>query len=241
MGAIAVLAGAPALLSACAPGQAGDQAGSASGKLAPATIQLWTIWGGTRVPLMDEQFARFSQRYPGMRVEHNVTSGGERLEKILTAMAGGTPPDVPMLGRQEIPMFVEKVGGLIPLDTFMTRDKITKGIFYDAEINACIYGGKTWALPLPTAGTYGNIYYNREWLTNEGVDPDKSPPRTWDELQETAQWLTRREAGRVTKLGFPVDISGLQFWHWLGLNGASCGGTTDARSCWTRPKKRCSG
>ncbi|MBI3973018.1 MAG: extracellular solute-binding protein [Chloroflexi bacterium] len=221
---VTLTAGAGALagaaLAACAPGQQADApAAGTPGKLASATLQLWTIWGGTRVPLMDEQFSRFSQKYPGVTVEHNVLPGGERLEKILTAMASGTPPDVPMIGRQEIPLFVEKVGGLTQLDSYMTRDKVTKSIFYDAEINACMYGGKTWGLPMPTAGTYGNLYYNRAWLTREGIDPDKNPPRTWDELQELARKLTQREAGKLTKLGFPVDINGLQFWHWLGLNG----------------------
>ena len=195
------------------------QQGAAPATLAPASVQLWTIWGGTRVPLMDEQFARFSKLHPGLTVEHNVLAGGERLEKILTAMAGGTPPDVPMIGRQEIPMLVEKAGGLNALDPLMTRDKVSRSIFYDAEINACVYGGKTWGLPLPTAGTYGNLYYNKSWLNSEGLDPDKNPPKTWDQLQEIAIRLTKKEGGKVTKLGFPVDISGLQFWHWLGLNG----------------------
>jgi len=148
-----------------------------------------------------------------------VLSGGERLEKILTAMAGGQPPDVPMIGRQEIPMLVEKVGGLLALDTFMTRDKTGKALFYEAEINTCVYSGKTWGLPLPTAGTYGCVYYNRQWLTQEGIDPDKAPPRTWDQLQDLARRLTRLEGGRLVKLGFPMEINGLQFWHWLGLNG----------------------
>ena len=217
-GTVGVLGGG-ALLAACAPGQRGEMTGTTPTQLPPAKLALWTIWGGTRVPLMDEQFNRFSQRYPGVTVEHVVLPGGERLDKILTGMAGGTPPDVPMIGRQEIPLLVEKVGGLQPLDSWMTRDKVSKGIFYDAEINACGYGGKTWSLPMPTTGTYGNLYYNKDWLTREGLDPDRNPPKTWDQLQELAVRLTQRQGGKVSTLGFPTDITGLQFWHWLALNG----------------------
>jgi multiple sugar transport system substrate-binding protein len=212
-------AAATALLAACAQGSQGSSPKESAAPVGPATIQLWTIWGGTRVPLMDEQFRRFGERHPGLTVEHNVLTGGERLEKILTGMAAGTPPDVPMIGRQEIPMLVEQVAGLSALDSWMTRDKVARSIFYDAEINACLYSGKTWGLPMPTTGSYGNVYYNREWLTREGVDPDRSPPKTWDQLQEQARQLTRIEGGRATKVGFPMEVNGLQFWHWLTLDG----------------------
>jgi ABC-type glycerol-3-phosphate transport system substrate-binding protein len=168
---------------------------------------------------MNQQLERFSQRHPGVSVEHQLVGGGERLEKIMANMAGGTAPDVPMVGRQEIPMFVERLDGLSPLDALMSRDGIGRGLFYPAEIDACAYAGRTWALPMPAVGTYGNVHYNREWLTREGLDPDRRPPRTWDELQEVAQRLTRIEGGRLVKLGFPMAITGLQFWHWLGLDG----------------------
>jgi multiple sugar transport system substrate-binding protein len=209
---------ATALAGACRPAQRAEQSPAAPEKVGPATLELWTIWGGTRLPLMEQQFERFSQRYPGLTVQHTLLAG-DRLEKILTAMAGGVPPDVPMIGRQEIPLFVETADGLLSLDGFMLRDRIGKESFYEAEIDTCVYNGKTWGVPLPTAGTYGCVYYNRDWLTRQGIDPDKAPLRTWEQLEELAQRLTQVEGGKLVKLGFPMEITGLQFWHWLGLTG----------------------
>ncbi len=214
-------AGGALLAAACGGKASPEQVGARPAKLPPASLQLWTIWGGTRVPLMDEQSRRFTERNPGVTVEHVVLNGNERLDKILTAMAGGSPPDVPMIGRQEIPLLVEKVAGLVPIDAYMTRDRVSKSLFYEAEIGMCAYNGKTWALPMPTAGTYGNVYYNRDWLTQQGLDPDKSPPRSWDQLEELARKLTVRDGTKIAKLGFPMDTLWTTFWHWQSLNGGT--------------------
>ena len=45
------------------------------------TLQVWNIWGGTRVPMMEDMFKRFSEVHPGITVENVLSPGGERPAK----------------------------------------------------------------------------------------------------------------------------------------------------------------
>jgi hypothetical protein len=55
-------------LAACGPLGAGGAGGAPPrpAQLGPASLTLLTIWGGPRVPLMNQQLERFSQRHPGV-------------------------------------------------------------------------------------------------------------------------------------------------------------------------------
>ena len=54
------------------------------------------------------------------------------------------------------------------------------------------------------------LYYNKEMFRQEGLDPEQ-PPRTWDELIEYADRLTRRdEEGNVTRAGISLRKRGFK-------------------------------
>ncbi len=163
------------------------------------TLEVWNIWGGSRVPLMDDMFARFSEVHPGLIPENVLVPGGERLQKIQTAMAGGNPPAVPMINQQEVPMFAG-LGTLLPLDAYMSIEGIAYDEYYDYAIKASQWDGKTYTLPNVSAA-YGLYFYNVDHFEEAGLDP-AAPPETWDELTEVAKKLTVMEEGQITRLGY---------------------------------------
>ena len=169
------------------------------------TLSVWNIWGGTRVPLMDDMFKRFSEVHPGLVVENVLQPGGERLQQLQTAIAGGTPPDVPMINQQEVPLFATR-NALLPLDSYMALEGITYDEYYDYAIKASQWDGKTYSLPNVSAA-YSLYFYNVDHFEEAGLDPD-APPETWDELIDASKKLTVIEDGQIQRLGY-------QFYHGL--------------------------
>ena len=126
---------------AAAPDAAAETASNAPSDKEPVTITFWHHWGGNRVPLMEEQIRRFEEKYPWITVEMTLQPWENRLQKILTSVAAGEPPDVTMLGRQDVPAFVEQ-GALMPIDDLMSAAGITTDMFYESEISGAIYNGQ---------------------------------------------------------------------------------------------------
>ena len=62
-----------------------------------------------------------------------------------------------------------------------------------------MYDDKLYAVPYDTDVRL--LYYNRELFREAGLDPDR-PPKTWSELREFSQLLTkRRPDGRLEQIG----------------------------------------
>ena len=66
-------------------------------------LTFWHWWGVQREPLMEQIIADFEAEYPWIEVEQVVQPWDRRSEKILTALAGGNPPEVIMAQRYEVP------------------------------------------------------------------------------------------------------------------------------------------
>lgn len=188
----------------------------------PVTIRFWHHWGGNREPLMQEQIAAFQEAYPWITVEMTLQPWDNRLQTILTSVAAGDPPDVTMLGRQDIPGFVVQ-DALLPLDDWMERDGITPDMFYAAEFQGAQYNGQTYLLPLPTGGALNILWYNKAMFRDAGLDPE-DPPDTWEELNAAAEKLTIVQDGFLERAAIRVTVTGGEepaFMVWLLTNGGT--------------------
>lgn len=166
------------------------------------------VWGlstqsewdrGTQV--VTEEFER---RY-GVEIE-TFSPGDFGEQKALTAIAGGTPPDVLPLGVYTRDWLAR--GALQPLDAFIARDRdqpdgIHLEDYYPASLDHVTIDGKVYAIP-DWAFAFG-LYYNRALFAEAGlvdVAGQPKPPATWEEWYRDNQLLTRRdEQGRLTRVG----------------------------------------
>lgn len=172
-------------------------------------LALWNIWGGSRVPLMESMFKSFTAAHPWITVENVLVPGGQRLQKIQTAIAGGAPPDVAMINQSEIPMFASR-RALLALDEYMAKDGVKASEYYDYAISQSQWKGKTYTLPIVSAA-YHLYFYNNDHFAAAGLDPAK-PPETWDELVAVAKKLTVANGKKLSRVGY-------QFYHGLpGFN-----------------------
>lgn len=63
---------------------------------APVTVVFWNVWGGTRAPQLRQILDKFEAKNPGIKVENVTLDGNTDTQKMLTAVAGGTVPDLYM-------------------------------------------------------------------------------------------------------------------------------------------------
>ena len=185
----------------------------------PVTLRFWNGWGGARIPLMEKMIADFEALYPWIKVENEVIGLGiDRIEKLLLAVAAGSPPDVAMVDRVDIPNFVRK-DVLVPLDDFIRADGLDLSIFYESEIGSAQYEGRTWGLPIPTAGAKQLLFYNIDLVLQAGMS-ENDIPKNWAELEAAARRLTRFNAdGTLEVLGFDPTIVPDAGWdYWLISN-----------------------
>jgi multiple sugar transport system substrate-binding protein len=221
-GASAALAVGP-LAAACggSGGRAEERAPGPSSQ--PVKLVLLHAWDEARLPLMRQMADQFQQRHPQITVDFDLTTtasgmASARIQKLVTEVAAGAPPDVSMIWRGELPALALQ-GTLQPLEPFVARDKFDPKIYYDAEWQTSRYQNKTYVLPNVSAGGWYLQYYNKAHLTEAGYGADQAP-RTWNDATTYLKKLTRMEGGQIARLGGDVigGASGFILWT-LNNNG----------------------
>lgn len=182
------------------------------------TVRFWHAWGGARTVLVEQMIKDFQAVYPGVTVEHTILVTG-RLEKFLTSIAGGDPPDVGMTMSSDLPAFAQD-GAVESLEPFVTRDKLDlEKIFYPSEVAARRFGGKLYMLPHVTAAALDLLFYKKSVFADAGLDPTITP-KTWADLQTAADKIVKRSGAEVTRHALPIDFNtDPLFNRWLYLNG----------------------
>ncbi|MFD7310334.1 ABC transporter substrate-binding protein [Promicromonospora sp. NPDC059942] len=202
-GALAAAAVLMGTLGAC--GSASD-GGSGGG---PEEVTFWGSWSGAQAKQLQAQADAFNEAQD----EYEVKYVGQELveEKLLTALASGSVPDVVLWDRYNTPLYVPK-NALAPLDEYIAADGVDTAQFYDQAMGELVVEGETYGLPLLVDNR--SLFYNTELLADAGVEP----PTDWDSLKKAAEAVTERDGGKLSVAGFALDDPGL-FNIWLRQAG----------------------
>ncbi|MBM7677527.1 ABC transporter substrate-binding protein [Gracilibacillus alcaliphilus] len=177
-------------------------------------ITYWHNWevgpGGEEIK---QSVAAFNESHPDIEVTpvYVAADGGDSVSsKLVTAVAGGNPPDVMLASRYGI---AEYMDSLTLLNDLAERDGITEDIYYDWAWGESTFEGNI--LGLPYDGTSRALYYNKDHFEEAGLDPE-DPPTTIEELEEAAHQLTKQEDGRFTQYGMIpwLGEGWLYSWGW---------------------------
>lgn len=147
---------------------------------------------GGPVPRIIDGYCEAFERESGIKV-NPVYAGtyGETLTKAVTAIRGGAGPHFSVLLAAELHS-LRDMDILAPIEDIdagaATRDWLSG--FFPAFMANSLAGGKTWSVPFQRSTSV--YYYNKEQFSEAGLDPE-APPRTWAQLVEAGQKLTRRE------------------------------------------------
>lgn len=211
-----------ALLAGCVARRGGDAAqdGAVRGPAQPVTVTIWHSWDKVRTPPFEKVLTDFQARYPTIRPEHTVfTPGLEVLQKLQTAAAGSTPPDVYNPYRSDLPLLSE-MGVPLALDTLARRDKLDLGQFYDSEVESSRAKGKLGMLPCIPHNVEGLLFYNRALVQGAGLDFDRQAPATWTDLEAASRQLTKQGTDGLAQIGLPLSVTYRALRAWLSTNDA---------------------
>lgn len=140
------------------------------------TLEFWELSVGEE--LMRSLLDKFQSQNPGIRVRFQQLSWDFGLDKVITSIAAGNPPDVVELGTDWVPQFA--ASGVLQDITEETASFKDQYLLWDPVT----YRGRVYGVPW-LAGTR-ILFYNRDLFVQAGLDPNK-PPATWDELLRAAK------------------------------------------------------
>ena len=191
--------------------------GSKNSENGVTTVTFW-IGGGAAGDALKEAIKTFNEEHDDIQVEGTYAkSSSTSDDKLLTATAGGNPPDIAFFDRFKVSSWVEQ-DSLTDITEYAEKDDISKDDFYSFAWDEAHYNDKLYAIPLSTDSRL--LYYNKDQFKEVGLDPNE-PPKTIDELEEVSMKLTKPKGNRFERIGFIPWYNQGQLFTW----GLSFGGT----------------
>lgn len=144
------------------------------------TVVFWAM--GNEGENVQKLIPEFEKENPGIRVRVQQIPWTAAHEKLLTAYAGNSLPDVCQLGNTWVPEF-SMLNGLEDLDPWVERsdvimpEKYFKGIWETNVIDSSSFG-------IPWYVDTRVLYYRKDIFERAGYS---APPKTWNEWFDLAQ------------------------------------------------------
>lgn len=183
----------------------------------PVTISFWYYWSGIWGDACTAAANNFMKANPNIKVEATSTSAA--WEKILSAFAAATPPNV-LLDCSQSQLAPRKQ--LMALDDMVAASSVVKkDNYYPAWWNAYAWQGKQYGITAGEAGVDLAMIINKGLATGAGLDLN-NPPQTIPEMLDWAEKMTKMGSnGVLEQIGFdPLDgTSGQGYYNWAAIYG----------------------
>lgn len=153
----------------------------------------------------------FEAEHSGIDLTIELQPWDNRDEKIATAIASGTGPDLVLLGADQALNYVD-IGGLKPVTGAI--DDVDS--FLPSPIDAVTFDGDVYGVPIYQTAT--TVAYNKKLFEAAGVD---ELPRTWDEVLDAAPLLAAQGVAVLDYSGSPELTLNLSFYPLLWQAGGS--------------------
>jgi len=163
-------------------------------------INFWAM--GVEAQHLGELITVFEQENPELHVRVQAIPWSAAHEKLLTAYAGNSTPDLCQLGNTWIPEFVV-LNAIEPLDTLLKTStdidtaQYFSGIWATNEIDGTLYG-------IPWYVDTRLLFYRKDIFEELG---HSTVPTTWDELFDLSLKIQNEEK---TEYAFYLPLNG---WH----------------------------
>ncbi len=151
-----------------------------------------------RVAAFQQVIDAFHEEYPDIRVRQEVVPWGEAWPRTAAAIRAGTTPDF-QFDLPELNIYAYELDGIIPLTGLVEELDERYGLL-ESQVVMYEYQDEIWGVPIWTMPMA--LIYRPSMLEEAGL----LPPRTWEELLETAE-----------KLHNPPDVYGIALTAGLNL------------------------
>ena len=186
-------------LTACGGSGGSDSAADASGDAASADgVVNLSIWSPTGKEATEtwwtERLAEWNAEHPEIQVSREAIDRSDSYayeNKITTAVTSNDLPDIFYVDGPTVSYYAEN-GIIVPIDDYFSQDDLSD--FVDSTVAQCTYDGKLYAISATESSVA--LYYNKDYLTECGVDVADidsrtiDNPLTWSELEEIAEKCT---------------------------------------------------
>ncbi len=159
------------------------------------------FWGSVEeIKIIRKTVEEWEKNHPQIRVKLQHIPTGGYLQKILTRIAGGNPPDIIFSEVNDF-VYLKSKGIFLDLMPFIRKDKeFDLNRYFPEILERFREGDKLYLLPRDIA-PFACIYYNQDLFQKENV-PLPTDDWDWFGLLERAKRLTLREGDRVKRYGF---------------------------------------
>lgn len=190
---------------AAAPAQAGS-----------TKVVFWHAMAGTNGEAVNKIVDGFNKSQQKVSVEA-IFQGtyDDALAKLKTALASNSAPALMQVYDIGVRFMVDS-GEVAPMQDFVEKEKFDTS---DFEQNVLAYyqvENKLYGMPFNTSSSI--LYYNKDAFKAAGLDPEK-PPKTFDEVNEYARKLTKKDGSNVSQYGFHQSIYGWLFEQYMAVSG----------------------
>jgi multiple sugar transport system substrate-binding protein len=183
---------------------------------APKTVRFWYHFDNPEVAV-NPLVQKFQSENPNITIVPERIDWGTYYQKLVTAISGGTPPDVTQVKLWWQPQLVE-MGALAPIESYLAKWPGKSDVFESVWNLTKHSDGKQYLMPLQMVVLY--LYYRVDMFKELGLQV----PKTRDEFLEVAKKLTRdtNGDGQIDVYGF--GIRGARGGHdWWGAFVLSSG------------------
>ena len=130
--------------------------------------------GGPITKIVDDMVTDFQKENPNIKIKP-IYAGSyqDSIAKALTALKGGTPPQLAVLLSTDMFTLIDE-DAIVPIDSLAKSDADKKwlGGFYDAFMQNSRSGGHTWGVPFQRSTIV--MYYNKDLFKAAGLDPERA-------------------------------------------------------------------
>lgn len=166
---------------------AGTLVACGSGEGSTETSDVLNVWGmGDEVKQLSKMTDKFTEE-TGIEVKIQSIPWSNAHDKLLTAVASQSGPDVLQMGTTWMPEFQE-AGALADMTSYIEEyDNLNPDNFYPGSVETTQFDGKSYGIPWVAETRV--LFYRTDILASVGYD---EAPATWEELEDAAKKLSER-------------------------------------------------
>jgi fructooligosaccharide transport system substrate-binding protein len=203
---------------ACSPASPAPTGGAPAAAGSPVQLKVWISGTPELDTAMNKILSQFQAENPSVTLSLEDFPFAQYYEKLTTAFAGGSGPDVYWIDIRTAEF--AKRGALLPLDKYVTDDWTSDVI--PVALQEGEWNGKRYSVPMHELAN--GIFVNKALFAQAGipVPHDLKDAWSWSQLRDIGMKLADHSNGTTTRWGFGSqrDVGDWVVLPYLGQNGA---------------------
>ena len=187
-----------------------DATGGTSG--GGTAISIWEGWTGAEAKAFTHLAGVYQKQHPGTTVNSLFVNNDNTLQKVLTAVRGGSPPDIAYLYGSWAPN-VAQIPQVVNLTHVVSQPGVNWTDFWTGERDVATVNGKVIGIPALVDNLA--VVYNKALFAQAHLTPP-SPNWTWQQFVADAKKLTD-PAKKQFGTAYVTPGSEDTVWHWEAL------------------------